>query len=513
MHMQLYVPHRPNIYLFNLLWSLTSKLNVQRTASDMSDTEPTSESASNRGVGVRAGGLDSTSLLNRIGKWFSKNWFEKILLPTVYTIAKIVLFFILSLVSYTLFYRWMVPKALASEPVYFDYDAKPPTAKINMLSLEKQWAYTNKKNNIQMTNTNIDKKSSTSFLRSDFVYQIDATFDLSKNRQNYDLGKFMVYLAVVDTTGASIAKSARPVPIPYQSEMTLWLDAICKYPFRVFGFLSEHETARVEVPLMNSYREPSGPAAASSETLELSLSNSLPSPGISGVTVTVMPVLPFLAYYMYYWPMICAIVGIILFTIVQILLYMSYLLISFALQAVNDIENESENNGSFVSIGTHTAMTGTGSRSGTRDDVSDNYENDDEDENENEDDDEDDNEDDDDEDVTPSITSQGQTSVTGSNHSKRADTDIDADADADWNSQNDPNSPSSATSNSVTDIINESTAIYAQIQTQNGDNASNSYSGSGVDIPIVQEGSADATNSSTNNDLRQRYTKIARSLR
>ena len=329
-----------------------------------------SSEASERGGRARSDSVSSTredhtlrGLFDRYLRWVVENWVERILLPALFTALRFVAFFVVSVLAYVAFYRWLVPAALAQEPVYFDYTKQPPTALVNLLSLEKQWAYTElgKSSGSGAASHDFDavsisgsasgdklaprlgKKGSNrqaarkaKFLRSDFYYTIDATFHLSKSARNFDLGKFMVGLAVVDVTGASIARSARPVSVPYQSTPTLWLDSVCKYPWRALGLVSPHETARVDVPLMNSYREPHSSTHA--EALELTLTDIAGSVSgsadIAEAFVTVMPELRGAAWYMWYYPRLSALVGVTTFTGAQAALYLTYLLVLFAMRAL-----------------------------------------------------------------------------------------------------------------------------------------------------------------------------------
>jgi hypothetical protein len=233
------------------------------------------------------------------------------------------MFFVVSIILYAAFYRWMVPRALAEERVYFDYSQSPPIARVNLMSLEKQWSYVDGRDS-----QGVSKNARGQFLRSDFAYMIDASFRLSKSRKNYELGKFMVFLDVVDSTGASMARSARPVAVPYQSASTLWLDSVCTFPLRVVGFTSAHETSRVDVSLMNAYWERAGSGAAT-EILELTLDSAVPD--IVETTVTVMPVMRGVTAYMWHYPVLSALLGVASFTTLQISIYAWYLLCSWLL--------------------------------------------------------------------------------------------------------------------------------------------------------------------------------------
>jgi hypothetical protein len=137
--------------------------------------------------------------------------------------------------------------------------------------------------------------SSNNFLRSDFAYSLDVAFTLSKSQRNFELGKFMASIQLVDNTGDVVAKSSRPVVMPYQSPVTLFMDSVAKFPCRVVGLCAPSEVVTVHVPMMTEYREPK---ATSTESIELTLSSD--TADISAVEVTIMPVLKGLIYFMWY---------------------------------------------------------------------------------------------------------------------------------------------------------------------------------------------------------------------
>ena len=63
--------------------------------------------------------------------------------------------------------------------------------------------------------------------------------------------------SVIDNTGEVIAKSARPVSMPYQSTTTLLLQSFASFPWRMIGLQGGEDVVTVQVPLMNDYHEPS----------------------------------------------------------------------------------------------------------------------------------------------------------------------------------------------------------------------------------------------------------------
>jgi hypothetical protein len=137
----------------------------------------------------------------------------------------------------------------------------------------------------------------------------------------------MTHLTVVDATGESIATSARPVAMPYQSLPTVLLDSIFKFPLRFFGLTDPHETVQVHVPLMNNYLEPTindGSGGSSTEVLEFRLEAGGEKADIGPVSVTIMPILKGLTYYMWYYPALSALVGVGALTLTMTIWYLLY---------------------------------------------------------------------------------------------------------------------------------------------------------------------------------------------
>lgn len=264
-----------------------------------------------------------------------------ILLPLVDLALRLVVAFFVSLVVYLILYSYLLPKALVREPVFFDYMAKPnPTARISLVSLEKQWYYSNLKKSGGELGAGkgdvVPQQDSKRFLYPGYRYSIDLTFNLAKSQRNLDLGKFMVYLTMVDSTGDSIAKSARPVAIPYQSLPSLVLDSITKYPLRLFGLYQIEEASSVCVPIMNDYREPLA-ARSSTETVELILSTEVVD--ICDVFLTIMPVLGGITFYMHYYPRASFFFGVTLIMGIQISTYLVYFVVSFIYQYLSTVNN------------------------------------------------------------------------------------------------------------------------------------------------------------------------------
>lgn len=240
---------------------------------------------------------------------------------------------VFSLVGYQFIRTSLVPKALIMEPLYFDFAQVPPMARVSLSSREKQWLYSsdcsmhdgkksklNEDSNPTLENLNeeVDYKSGKfsrsesaracygldrrRFLRAGFRYSIDVVFGLASSSKNIKMGKFMVYTSVIDSTGATVALSSRPVVIPYQSRVSLILDALIKYPLRVIGILKTSEISKVIIPVMNDFQEPSETFRTSilqgssliSEHIELRLSSG--DVDVDNAVLTIMPKLNGLTY-------------------------------------------------------------------------------------------------------------------------------------------------------------------------------------------------------------------------
>jgi Putative adipose-regulatory protein (Seipin) len=327
---------------------------------------------------------------------------------------------IISILCYHLLRQALLPKALLREPVYFDYSKSPPIAKVSLLANEKQWFYTrdcvpqdestrlyrgsqwtedfrnsSSTSSPERIESDASVNSSTSdsdtvslnsncpgracqteniptelcgrktrknFLKSGSHYTVDVTFGLANSPKNLQHGKFMVLTTIFDSLGNAVAKSSRPVVVPYQSQVTLVIDALVKYPMRALGVIRSAEITDVSLPVMNDFVEPiqkdasstpvsvsvvspssaplsptgastsTGTSAiqpkpkpqpltpdgspATTEYLELQLSTA--DVDIDYAQLTIMPLLTGMTYYIYYFPYLSFILGVTLFTGLQV---------------------------------------------------------------------------------------------------------------------------------------------------------------------------------------------------
>lgn len=283
---------------------------------------------------------EGASPLSRVKLWIQENAIDHIVLPALLMVVRVSFFFLTSVALYTLLYFYLMPRALVKEPIYFDYSTSPPTATLNLFSAHKQWEYVSgglKAGTTLEDSSSPGSGSSSQFLRSDFVYSLDVGFTMAKSQRNFDLGKFMSTVSLIDGTGDLIAKSSRPVVMPYQSSVTLFLDSVIKFPCRIVGICSLNEDVIVHVPMMTEYREPK---TSSTESIELTLSSD--KADIGAVEVTIMPLLRGIVYFMWYYPVLTALTIVSCFMGIQLALYGLYVLIAFVLKYFSEVGENNE---------------------------------------------------------------------------------------------------------------------------------------------------------------------------
>ncbi len=251
----------------------------------------------------------------------------KILLPILKIIIILCVMITISITVTYISYISMLPKALLKEPIYFDYSLKNPVARVSLLSLEKQWDYVKLDSSQYETFDKITSYPKKRFLKVNSYYSINVDFALAKSPRNYDIGKFMLYTSIIDSNGDSIAKSTRPVVIPYQSDVSNFLLYVATFPMKLLNFVPHMENNIVTIPVMNQFKEPPG-SAPGTEFIELSLS--LATPDIYEATLTVMPVLNGLTFYVYYYPNLFIITSSVILTLFQISMVVSFLILSWA---------------------------------------------------------------------------------------------------------------------------------------------------------------------------------------
>ncbi len=295
--------------------------------------------------------IQRESIVSSFQAWLQNHALRDIVLPAMRFLFFCLVFTFISTGVYAFLYLYLMPKALVKEPLYFDYSVDPPTGRLNLLSAHKQWEYMSGSVSAGSSRPE-DPKDTRRFLRSDFEYTVDIAFELSKSNRNFDIGKFMAHLSLFDNLGNLVAKSSRPVVMPYQSIVSLTLDSLVKYPFRLLGFCGVNEVTSVYVPMMTKYREP---RATFTDSIELTLSSD--KADIGTVEVTIMPVLRGLVYFMWYFPVSTAVLCISIMMGFQLSLYMVYIVITFLISYLFSDDDEGEGNGAGSRTYTSVART------------------------------------------------------------------------------------------------------------------------------------------------------------
>lgn len=278
--------------------------------------------------------------------WYLVLFISTLIMPVVKAMALVLVIILISMSASYFMYLSLSPKSLLREKVYFDFSRSSPSARVSLVAREKQWYYlkndaaVNDNNNAVKNNNDIADNSgmgngafnSHRFLKSDSKYTIDAAFVLAKCPRNFDIGKFMVHTTVVDTSGDAIAKSSRPVAVPYQSTTSVLLDSLLMFPFRFVGLSTSAEMVTVDVNIMNEFTEPTVTIPAT-EYLEMVLSTN--DVDVIEVYLSIMPVLRGLTYYVYYYPYMFLSLCSIVLSLVQAFVVAMLLLVSWVLRYVS----------------------------------------------------------------------------------------------------------------------------------------------------------------------------------
>jgi hypothetical protein len=194
-----------------------------------------------------------------------KGKFFRILLAIIQISIFFCLCYSLSILIYYFIYQRLLPAPVIHSQVYFDFGLEHPKALISLSSLKQQWS------NLKMKHT---LGTGTRSLKSGFLYDIEAIVRVSKSPRNIDLGKVALTTTIIDHTAEAIAKSVRPIVIPYYSDTYIFLETIFNFPTRFFDFPTSADSSSMYISIMKDYQEPSF-TLPPSELIELHLSNSL----------------------------------------------------------------------------------------------------------------------------------------------------------------------------------------------------------------------------------------------
>jgi hypothetical protein len=262
--------------------------------------------------------------MHRAGPW-TRPWSNnlkhnliRIIILLIQIICTIGFIFILSICIYIFIYQSYVPKPLKKEKLYFNYAEEQPTAFINLLSDEKQWI--NHMSSSWNGHKGLDKDVSDKpwltkrFLQSSRKYDVYITAQVARSMRNYDLGKVVLSVDMIDGTNNVLAESYRPIILPYQPSLQHYLEAVTSFPGKVIGLVPWYEYTTVTVNLIEGYSEPpqTHPPTA---RLEFQLSTS--KIDLLDVELSIIPQVSGLIYYMTRYPYSSAAVGITILSIIQ----------------------------------------------------------------------------------------------------------------------------------------------------------------------------------------------------
>ena len=202
------------------------------------------------------------------------------LVPVLQLIAFLGVIVVLSVIFNIYLRRVMVPKALLHERVYFNYVSDTPNAKIKLHVATQQWNYV--KEELSVDPSRIARRR---FLKADSYYNIHGVFTVAKSARNYHIGASGLTTRTVDASNETAAESVRALIIPYQHPVSLWLESVVFFPYRVWTYRAA-ETVDVYVDLINNYHEP-GYALPPTDSIEMYLNK--PLLDMSHAYITVMP--------------------------------------------------------------------------------------------------------------------------------------------------------------------------------------------------------------------------------
>jgi hypothetical protein len=185
-------------------------------------------------------------------RYFSiaRKYIHSIVIIAAKVIVCLSIIFGLSIIAYLLWYRKVVPKPLIEEKVYFDFGLAEPRASISLVHKERTWE------NLQNSVAPCEYVSSE--LVSGNYYDFVLSAKLPKSIRNMKLLKSSIYFRIIDCNGQTIANSIRPITVPFQSSLSLYLESLVLFPARFLGYYPSEEFAIRKIRLLDNFQEASG---------------------------------------------------------------------------------------------------------------------------------------------------------------------------------------------------------------------------------------------------------------
>lgn len=165
-------------------------------------------------------------------------------------------------------YTSLVPTNAIVEVAHFDFRLDQPRAQVKLGGTESQWL------RLKDIPSNLDVKQSpvtTRALYPGSKYDINAFLYFAKSPRNFQLGKVVLTLNVIDRSGDAIAYSVRTIPIAYQTLYLKVAEELSAKVLQIFGVPSHVTLESDTASLMNNFVEPAQ-SQPPSDLLDLELS-------------------------------------------------------------------------------------------------------------------------------------------------------------------------------------------------------------------------------------------------
>lgn len=232
-------------------------------------------------------------------------------------------------------YTSLVPTNAIVEVAHFDFRLDQPRAQVKLGSTENQWL------RLKDIPSNLDVKHSPMIPRSLFPgskYDINAFLYFAKSPRNFQLGKVVLTLNVIDRSGDAIAYSVRTVPISYQTLYLKVAEELSAKVSQIFGIPSHVTLESNTVSLMNNFVEPAE-SQPPSDLLDLELSTN--EVDLLRMEVVIAPQMSYFTSFLYYHPTPSFLIGTYIFSCIQAVIYTFIYFISM-MATVITIEPEEE---------------------------------------------------------------------------------------------------------------------------------------------------------------------------
>lgn len=154
----------------------------------------------------------------------------------------------ISFILFIFIFRSFYPTPIIKESIYFKFNQIAPTASIYLTNCHPL-------SSSQLEGVCDDLSKYNFRLKPGYIYDIDATFQLSKSERNFELGKVSLSTSIYDTMGNQLIETVRPLVIPYQSFIYRNLESVALFPLRLVHIIPSSEYTEVNMNLIESFKE------------------------------------------------------------------------------------------------------------------------------------------------------------------------------------------------------------------------------------------------------------------